>query len=232
MTLKDKLISLLGGTPPVRPVQKPPISPLAQAIISLMQQSSHDPLFPEMGRQDAARALFADAKGDGINWKNWCAEAKVLVADLPGWSPCRFFHRISETRAAGVYGAVRRDFGIWRMPFSCCDRDLDEEEHEAILPTLTYLPAGMDIGLFDTMEVAREAAKIAEEQDWSKLPPPDETPGNREAWNAHMHDMRKIWQFNGISYSESKHAHHESDGAPIGIMVLTDPAAGRPKVVA
>jgi len=253
MGLKDRIITMLGGTPPAPKVEYadgkpikgigslslPESDPIAQMILQRMAAGGSGPMiFPKdspEGRalmerfgggspaadpvQEAVANLGSDTAGNVLDWSIWDKERKVLVADLPGWSPCRFYHRVGINEACGIFGAVKGDFGIWRMPFNICDYDADEtDEPRKVLPSLTHLPTGLDFGLFADVMAAREASEAALMLDWSSMPPASPDEAARHAWATRLMQLRQTWGFNGLHMEERRHAHDPNgDGDTIPI---------------
>lgn len=250
MSLKDKLISLLGGTPPVRPVDDGPFavrsttvpinSPQGQAIMAAMRSGNRLAMLdalrgtgvvPPAIEEKARAALGGDPEGDRVEWATWAKDAAILTAEAPDWTACRFFHRISSEEAAGAFGIVKGIFGIWRQPYDVCDYDNpDHESEELVLPALTYLPTGFDIGRFADTPTAVAAAEAARGLDWASMPPCDPDDRCRNAWRARLDLLKKTWAFHGMEIEERRHG-HDPDGNMFGIIARRDPAAGKPEKV-
>lgn len=249
MSLKDWIISRLGGTPPdpaveMRTTTIPTNSVQGKALMAALASGdqrqimralqlarAHEPT-PEQAA--ALTVLGGDHPADHIPWDWWMIERKAMLKDAPaGWTVCRFFHRTGMNEGRGVYGLVKGDFGIWRQPFHVCDHDADEtDDPKAILPSLTYLPSGFDIGLFADVATAGEAAALSEKLDWSTMPDCEPTDVARNAWRDQMELLRKTWNFHGIAMEERRHAHDPSNGEFIGIFARgADLAAGKPAKV-
>lgn len=257
MGLRNKLISMLGGTPQVKPVEAVPTSapfevrsttvpvssPQGQAIMAAMRSGNQAAILralksagampeetaaPPSIEQAAREALGGDGVGDMLEWDKWDNDRRILAEDAPGWSVCRFYYRISMTQARGAFGVVKGDFGIWRMPFDVCDYDADEtDDLRPILSNLTHLSSGMNLGCFADTATAIAASEAITSMDWAGVPPVTEE--NRSKWSDHVNLMKKTWRFHGFEYEHRRHAHNPNDGEMIPIWARRDVADGKPE---
>lgn len=158
---------------------------------------------------------------DEWTWQKWQATMKDLKVD--GWSPCRFVNRLGHETMSFVFGLTRGDFGIWQAPMPCCVEALDEADaksHEhIILTSVTYLPNGIGIALFDSKESAVRAVELAA----PILAGVDfERDDHDKAWPALREKLHETWRFHGIVEDEDAHAHTDAMGTTAPIWRLVD----------
>lgn len=238
MGLKDRLIALLGGQPAsVRLTSTtaalPASHPIAKLLLEraakgvhtfdkdsadgraiaewLASQRAGNAPPPQTPEQAAAlQQLGHDNAGNHLEWAIWDRESRILVADLPGWSPCRFYNRIGPSTAMGVFGAVKGLFGIWRQPYNVCDGEHDEQG-EVVLPAVTHLATGLAMGTFVDVTTAAKASEVLSALDWASMPPADPDEKCRAAWAERAGLARKTLAFHGIVPQERRHAHERGD---------------------
>jgi hypothetical protein len=175
----------------------------------------------------------SDPQTDGMTWSVWHKTMGELA--YPGWSPCRFVNRQGTDAAGFVFGVTKGDYGIWECPFYTCD-EADEERDgtEQILACLTYLPTGFGLGIFANRDTANEGAEIAAAMGgWDQLPYDDNTtPSVIALWKEHIARMHQNWEFHGIDWDTTRHAHQQGPhSVSMGIWTKTaaNLIAGKPE---
>lgn len=176
----------------------------------------------------------ADAAADGWTWEHWAKEMRVM--GFPGWSPCRFAHRVTPhgqpEGARFVFGITRGPFGLWQQNFDVCAHDDDNgwEQASDTLTCLTHLPSGMGLGIFATKDAAALAADTAirtcpgwPDVEWSSVP--------GSPWSDLINRTVKSWGMIGLGAADNAHAHDPNTGAgPYMIMGLNESLeANRPE---
>lgn len=245
MALKDRMKAAWGALRGDGPVESPVLprgfsvkthqipanSPEGQAIMRAMASGDQHAIVaalkaagagpepePTPIQQAARGALGGDHIGDQVEWEVWQHEAEILTREAPGWSPCRFYYRSSPTHAQGAFGVVKGNFGIWRQLFDVCGFD---DEDEVVLPSLTYLPAGLNLCPMETTPLAVEAAGILEALDWQGMPQANLTDECRAAWVAQQRLVTQTLAFHGIVCDQRRHAHNIT-GELINIMARAE----------
>lgn len=155
----------------------------------------------------------ADPKSDGWTWEAWARESKAM--GFPGWSPCRFAHRIAlpdqPDMARFVFGITRGPFGIWKKDFDVCGQDDDGDwaQERTTLSCLTHLPTGMGMGLFKSTDYAALAADTALRANQQAFNEVEYTAGPGTPWDALMKRTGEAWYSLGIIPASNAHAHDD-----------------------
>lgn len=180
----------------------------------------------EGNRQDNRQGIqpptdARDRQADSLGWVKWLEI--MNEHPVPGWAPCRFVNRLGPTDRIGwVFGVVRDSFGVWSQPYPVCHHPMDEADHDfkpsAILATITHLPTGMGMGVFNDRATACAAAELLDGlEDWRNMPQTDGSEPSKERWGSLVQKVYRTWEFNGIDYSADWHAHNGVGGEHIGI---------------
>lgn len=167
----------------------------------------------------------ADPAGDNMTWAMW--QRCMAEIALDGWAPCRLGNRMGIEAMGFVFGVARGEYGIWRQPFPVCDDVAEMEMEPMILASLTFIPHGLGVGVFESAQCAAKAAELAG-PILHGLPPDDE-----HAWSTLKDLLYETWRFHGIREDEHRHAH--TAGYALSLPIWSETPAnmleGRPEKV-
>lgn len=204
--------------PPAPPPEMPPV--LREMIAALKDEAAK-----RLASQIAAREAPAASEQPDVDAPKWSWQEYVSNRDKagvhPGWAFCRFANRAygnldrNTEIASFVFGFVRGAFGVWSRHMDVCAVN-DGGEHESaqqLLTTITHLPSGYGVGVFAELNVAMEAAELAERvYPWA----------TDDVMNPEGRDRTsQAWAGVGIMISTNAHAH--SPESPL----ITLPIYGR-----
>ncbi len=169
----------------------------------------------------------SDPETEGWTWETW----KRCMTDnaIPGWTPCRFGNRAGyDGNSVGfVFGAVRRDLGLWMTPLPVCD-DIEETILEpTLVACMTYIPSGMGVGIFHDTATAAKAAELAEPiLAGMKADDASDEPD----WLSRKGRLHETWRFHGIREAEHRHAHSGgADELAIWMQTAANMLEGKPE---
>lgn len=188
---------------------------------------------PQGAEQVAALAAFGnDGAASTLEWRMWENEMRLLTEAAPGWAPCRFYRRISDSEGVGVFGIANGHFGIWREPYHVCNTEEHEHEPGIVLPSLCDLRSGLALNIFPDVETAVLAASLIRDLGWENMPGCGPTPHERAAWVKQLELLRTTLGFHGFAPDPDRHA-HDNNGYYIQIITKKDEnlAAGKPEKV-
>lgn len=179
-------------------------------------------LQPPIGQPHGGWAEYRDAM-----------ERAALPGWTFGWMGCQQHGESAEQIGVSYFiGNLKDDFGIFTLNIPVCypveieSGGEDEREMEPVLANLVHLPSGVGLGVFETRQLAAQAAEVIEKS--GVFVPQQPIPF--ESWMSRRENIHTAWRFAGIGECPSRHCHPygiQEHGVPIMIAIAQD--ADRPE---